>query len=186
MIQTREQLNEFLEYEKQIYVSNNVKDCFLNIIRDNKNYNIWKLIKTLRLMEFYFNNRKNNVLYMIKYQLNIRKYNKLQYKLGIELPMNVFDKGLTIYHTNGIVINGDAKVGKNCLLHGSNVIGNMGKDLSAPVIGDNVRLGAGAKVLGGITIADEVKIGSGAIVLHSCLEKGSLLVGIPAKCHSKE
>lgn len=69
------------------------------------------------------------------------------------------------------------------MLHGANVIGNMGTDLSAPVIGNNVRLGSGAKVLGNVYIADDVRIGAGAIVLHSCYKKGALLVGIPAKEH---
>lgn len=88
-----------------------------------------------------------------------------------------------IYHTNGIVVNGDARIGKNCKLHGSNVIGNMGTDLGVPTIGDNVRLGAGAKVLGNVRIADNVKIGAGAVVLHDCLEEGALLIGIPAEIH---
>ena len=89
-----------------------------------------------------------------------------------------------IYHTSGIVVNGDARIGKNCKLHGGNVIGNKGNDLKAPIIGNNVRLGTGAKILGDVYIADDVQIGAGAIVLNSCYEKGALLIGIPAKVHS--
>lgn len=83
------------------------------------------------------------------------------------------------------MVNGDARVGKNCRLHGGNVIGNKGVSLEVPVLGDNVRLGAGAKVLGGVTVADGVQIGAGAVVLHSCATRGALLVGVPAKEHAK-
>ena len=91
-----------------------------------------------------------------------------------------------IFHAQGVVVNGDVKVGKNCILHGGNVIGNMGNDLKVPVIGNNVRLGTGAKVLGDVYIADGVQIGAGAVVLDSCYEKGALLVGIPARVHKKD
>ena len=53
--------------------------------------------------------------------------------------------------------------------------------MAAPVIGNNVDIGVGAKIIGDITIADDVKIGAGAVVTKSCLEKGATLVGIPAK-----
>lgn len=61
-----------------------------------------------------------------------------------------------------------------------------GNDLKVPVIGNNVRLGTGAKVLGDVYIADGVQIGAGAVVLDSCYEKGALLVGIPARVHKKD
>ena len=50
-----------------------------------------------------------------------------------------------------------------------------------PVIGNNVRLGAHAQILGDVFIADDVKIGAGAAVINSCYEKGATLVGVPAK-----
>lgn len=78
-------------------------------------------------------------------------------------------------------MNGYTRVGKNCKLHGSNCIGNDGKTLAAPVIGDNVRLGVGAKVIGDIHIADNVTIAAGAVVIHSCEIKGATLAGVPAK-----
>ena len=47
-------------------------------------------------------------------------------------------------------------------------------------IGNNVDIGIGAKILGGIEIADNIKIGANAVVVKSELEKGKTLVGIPA------
>lgn len=51
------------------------------------------------------------------------------------------------------------------------------------MIGDNVYLGPGAKIFGGIYIADGCKIGANAVVNKSCKEKNGILVGIPAKNH---
>lgn len=184
MISTKEQLKKCLEKEKELYVlpatlSRKIRNLLLGgpaILR-------WRYIKTYRKLEYYYCNRNKSIIYAIMNLFYARKFNGLGFKLGIELERGVFDEGLMIYHTNGIVVNGDAKIGKNCILHGANVIGNMGNDLNAPVIGDNVRLGTGAKVLGKVYIADNVQIGAGAIVLHSCYEKGALLIGVPAKVY---
>lgn len=50
-----------------------------------------------------------------------------------------------------------------------------------PKIGDNVMIGAGAKIIGGVTIADRIKIGTGAVVAKSFLASGTTIVGVPAK-----
>ena len=96
--------------------------------------------------------------------------------IGVEIPENVFDEGLIIHHNGNIVVNGSAKVGKNCQLHGDNCIGNVGKENR-----NNVEIGVGAKVIGGITLADNIKIGANAVVTQSFYEDGITLVGIPAR-----
>ncbi|NHQ68895.1 serine acetyltransferase, partial [Elizabethkingia miricola] len=55
----------------------------------------------------------------------------------------------------------------------------------SPIIGDNVDIGQGAQILGGITIADGVRIGAGSIVTKSVFEENVTIVGIPAKIISK-
>lgn len=182
MITTKEQLKEYLKIEKDLYVPS--KSSIRNYILSGPDIYRWKYIKAYRKLEYYYNNRNKNVVYAILNLHYARKFNRIGFKLGIELNRNVFEEGLMIYHTSGIVVNGDARIGKNCKLHGGNVIGNKGNDLKAPIIGNNVRLGTGAKILGDVYIADDVQIGAGAIVLNSCYEKGALLIGIPAKVHS--
>lgn len=73
-------------------------------------------------------------------------------------------------------------MGKNCIFHGDNCIGNNGKNSECPRLGNNVRLGVGAKVIGGIRIADNVTIAAGAVVVDSCLIENAVLAGVPAKC----
>ena len=102
-------------------------------------------------------------------------------KLGITIWHNCVDEGLRIWHYGDIIINGHAKIGKNFQLHGGNCIGNKGTGFyEAPIIGDNVEIGVGAKVIGDIKIADNVVIGAGAVVIHDINEKGVIAVGIPA------
>ena len=181
MIETKQDLREFLAYEKPLYKSSSsrIQCVFSKLKAELKTYR-WKYIKYLRKAEYYYYHRKDNVFSLIMYIYYARKKNKLGLKLNLDVKEYVFDKGLVIHHTGAIVVNSCAKVGKNCILHGNNVIGNMGENTGAPTIGDNVRLGIGAKVLGDVYIADGVQIGAGALVIHSCYEKGALLTGVPA------
>ena len=101
---------------------------------------------------------------------------------GIELPCEVeVGDGFRIDHQGGIVISGYAKIGKNCVVRNGVTIGLARvDDPVAPVIGDNVDIGAGAKLLGRITIGNNVRIGANAVVLTD-IPSGSVAVGIPAR-----
>ena len=79
----------------------------------------------------------------------------------------------------GVVIGETAEVGDNCTIYHGVTLGGTGKDTLKrhPTIGNNVMVGAGAKVLGPINITDDVKIGAGAVVVKECLIKGATIVG---------
>lgn len=96
---------------------------------------------------------------------------------GIRLPIECkIGKGLRIWHFGGIFININAVIGENCTLRHGVTIGNRYNDQVAPVIGDNVEIGAYAQVLGGITIGDNCKIGALTVVLDS-MPEGATAVG---------
>ena len=100
------------------------------------------------------------------------------YRYSLHIPPHTCGKGLNIAHCGPIVINDGARIGNNLRIHvGASIGANKGE---APRIGDNVYIGPGAKVFGGITIADGVKIGANAVVNKECLLDGAVLVGIPA------
>jgi serine O-acetyltransferase len=101
---------------------------------------------------------------------------------GIEIPCEAeVGTGFRIDHQGGIVISGYARIGKNCVVRNGVTIGlSRTDDPAAPVIGDNVDIGTGAKLLGRITIGDNVKIGANAVVLTD-IPANSTAVGIPAK-----
>ena len=82
-------------------------------------------------------------------------------------------------HPNGIVIHPEAVIGFNCLFFQQVTIG-MGSKPGLPILGGDVEVGAGAKILGGIRIGDHVKIGANAVVLTD-VPDGATAVGIPAR-----
>ena len=97
----------------------------------------------------------------------------------MHIPLNVFDKGLRIMHLGPILVNEKAVVGKNCCLHMNTAI--VSSENKEPVLGDNVWLGFGSCVLGGVTIANYVAIGAGAVVNKSVEEENIVVAGVPAK-----
>lgn len=93
-----------------------------------------------------------------------------------------FGQGFVIMHPYGVVINSAAKGGKNIVIESGVVIGaaRNGLPVKAPILGDNIFIGAGAKILGEIKIGSNVKIGANAVVLDD-VPDGATVVGIPAK-----
>ncbi len=99
-------------------------------------------------------------------------------RLGFEIPRGVFGPGLSIAHHGTITVNGEAAVGRNCRIDTSTTIGDVRGE--APVIGDDVYIGSGARILGGVKIGDEVAIGANAVVIEDVPERVTV-GGIPAK-----
>lgn len=180
MIKTRKQLRNCIEKEKALYSKDNNKDNALLFMTNNHVLSIRKFVMLMRKSEYYYNNRKNPFSFMF-YLFYERRKNTFGNKLGFYICNNTFEPGLQIFHHGSIIVNGYARIGADCKLHGDNCIGNDGTSMKAPVIGKNVDIGIGAKIIGDIYIADNVKIGAGAIVVKSCFKEGAILVGVPAK-----
>jgi serine O-acetyltransferase len=105
---------------------------------------------------------------------------------GIELPCEVqIGRNFIIDHFGGIIISGYAKFGDNCRIRNGVVVGlKRIEEKVAPVIGDNVDIGAGAKLLGPIRIGNNVLIGANAVVLCD-VPDDSIAVGVPAQVKSR-
>lgn len=174
------QLKEVLSTEKENYPNN-----WFDYISCNQRVYNWRFIKLLRKCEFYRYKFEHSHMphWKAMYYIARTRKNWLGVFIGVEVPECCFDEGLIIHHCGSIVVNGSSVIGKNCQLHGDNCIGNIGRGVltNCPHIGDNVDIGVGAKVLGGIYIADNIKIGANAVVTKSFEESGITIVGIPAK-----
>jgi serine O-acetyltransferase len=120
----------------------------------------------------------------------LRKFLSLIYKVlfkvvqvaaGIELPCEVaIGRNLVIDHFGGIVVSGYARFGDDCRIRNGVVVGLKNvREPCAPQIGNNVDIGAGAKILGNIRIGNNVTIGANAVVLCD-VPDDSLAVGVPA------
>ena len=102
---------------------------------------------------------------------------------GIEIhPGATIGKGLFIDHGSGVVIGETAVIGDNCTIYQGVTLGGTGKHHGKrhPTLGNNVMIGAGAKVLGPFRVGDNTKIAAGAVVLKE-IPENSTAVGIPAK-----
>lgn len=102
---------------------------------------------------------------------------------GIEIhPGATIGKSLFIDHGMGVVIGETAVIGDNCLIYQGVTLGGTGKDKGKrhPTIGNNVLVGAGAKVLGPFTVGNNVKIAANAVVLKP-LPDNCTAVGVPAR-----
>ncbi len=180
-VKTKKELKETIKYEKKIYLGKTLKARIKERFTRYRLWSIFQYLKALRRAEYYFNKKSNNVYFEIRYLLAERKKNKIGNKLGIEICNNSVEKGLFICHSGSIVINGEARIGKDCILHGDNCIGNDGSNSEAPIIGDNVDIGVGAKIIGDVKIANDTVVGAGAVVVNSFENPGSVIVGVPAK-----
>lgn len=102
---------------------------------------------------------------------------------GIEIhPAAKIGKRLFIDHGMGVVIGETTEIGDDCTIYQGVTLGGTGKDVGKrhPTLGNNVMVGAGAKVLGPVYIGSNSKIAANAVVLHPVTEN-STAVGIPAK-----
>lgn len=103
----------------------------------------------------------------------------LYYVHGLELEIGAdIGGGLYIAHPRGVVMVA-SRIGRNCSVI-ANVTVGMRNEYAFPNIGDDVFIGAGARVLGNIEIGDGAKIGANAVVIND-VPAGATVVGIPAK-----
>lgn len=118
-------------------------------------------------------------------RLMLRRY---QIKYGFQISAKTeIDGGLYLGHWGAIVVNPNAKIGKNCNLAQGVTIGqtNRGERKGVPEIGDNVWIGANAVIVGGITIGNNVLVAPNAYV-NEDVEDNSIVIGNPMKVIKSE
>ena len=109
-------------------------------------------------------------------------------RTGIEIhPAAKIGRGVFIDHGMGVVIGETAEVGDNCVIYQGVTLGGTGKDRGKrhPTLGDNVMVGAGAKILGPFRVGDNSKIAANAVVLEE-IPPNSTAVGVPARLVRRE
>ena len=106
-----------------------------------------------------------------------------RFRTGIEIhPGAKIGKGLFIDHGMGVVIGETAEIGDYCLLYQGVTLGGTGKEHGKrhPTLGNNVMVGAGAKVLGSFKIGNNVRIAANAVVLEP-IPDNCTAAGVPAR-----
>jgi serine O-acetyltransferase len=98
---------------------------------------------------------------------------------GIELGSHItLGEGVFFVHPVGVVIGGNSRIGNRVRFYGSNTVGSAHDD-GYPTLGDDVWVGAGARILGPITVGARSRIGANAVVVTN-IPPDSVAVGIPA------
>jgi serine O-acetyltransferase len=115
-----------------------------------------------------------SLLYKIAYKV-------VQVVTGIDLPCEAMvGRNFIIDHFGDIIVSGYAKFGDNCRIRNGVSVGLRRVEMPcAPTIGNNVDIGAGAKLLGAIAIGDNVLIGANAVVVTD-VPSDSIAMGVPA------
>lgn len=80
----------------------------------------------------------------------------------------------------GVVVNDNAKIGKNCVVGAGTVIGGKSTSIGAPNIGDNVVIGANSTIIGNVNIGNNSVVGAGAVVVKN-IPPNTIYAGNPAK-----
>lgn len=176
-------IRQIIKKEKKSYLESlSFRNQMIYVITRNQIWMRYRFLKHARLYSFYSQCVSNGKKICKPLKIyHLCKKNILGYRLNYEIDTKNIGEGLYLCHNGPIVINPNAVVGDNCILHGDNCIGNDGKTNRCPIIGNNVEIGVGAKVLGEIVIANNIIIGAGSIVVSSFEEEGITIAGVPAR-----
>ncbi|MDF1618121.1 serine O-acetyltransferase [Petrocella sp. FN5] len=172
-VKSKEDLKAFLKVEKEKY---NASRFTIPFFEFRERQILWRHNSLLRRAEYHRN--QGHSIRANYYKLRLKS---LQNKYGIHIPINCFDQGLKIMHLGPILVNQDAKIGRDCSIHINTSIVAGGRDSGVPLIGNNVVIGIGAVILGGIRLADYMAIGANAVVNKSFNEENITVAGVPAK-----
>lgn len=153
--------------KKEIFIEDGAEPSTLRMLfTDGTSANVF-----YRIMCF-FGRHKFLVPFSLFFQHINRIYNGCV--IGVKFEAK---SGFVLMHPIGVVINSSTKVGNNITVESGVVIGSE-KGLS-PCLGNNIFIGAGAKIIGNVTIGDNVKIGANAVVVKDIPDNCTAL-GIPA------
>ena len=189
MIRTKQDLEYYLSEDRRVYGKkkpSSLKDHIVNWLFPDRNYDF---MVCLRHLEYHTNLVIANAVcegWGKWHKIRTLYYNKMHARLramtGIELNPNCAGPGLHISHGK-VVISSKAHLGRNCKVYSDVTIGGQGRydRNGAPIIGDRVYIGTGARILGNIRIADDVVIGANAVVTKDILEPNTTWGGIPAR-----
>lgn len=145
----------------------------LDIINRNSADKIWKIRE-----------RANDSKGIAHLYYTYRYYSKLE-KVNSEIPLSAYFESTPVFPhgIKGIFVSSGAKIGRNCVIFQQVTIGsNTIKDsqgFGAPCIGNNVFIGAGAKIVGGVHIGNNVRIGANCIVVCDIPENCTVVLEKP-------
>ena len=186
MITSKVILKEYIAADK----SRNMVNCsrkylliapFLSlfgVVRES--FYVRKYLLVLRKLEYYINVRTHfggGYLMRIYYTI---KWKRLSNKYGIYIHPNTVGKGLYIPHFNGGIQLNCISMGDFCSVSSGVVVGNKGSQDNRAIIGNNVGLTIGCKVIGKVVLGNNVIVAPNSVVIKD-VPDNAIVSGIPAK-----
>jgi hypothetical protein len=141
----------------------------------------FKYNKYWKMREYVVDPKKKNKIKKMLYLYKIKKsdaFNLCSFGTNINFGASFETPPILPHGPKGIIVNEKCKVGINCVIFHQVTIGN--KDGKSPIIGDNVVIYPGAKVIGDVKIGNNVVIGPNSVVISDVAD-GSIVVGIPGR-----
>lgn len=171
-INSKDDFIEFITYESNKYGRKNSR-CPVIAVKENDI--LYKFNYLLRKTEYMVNcNKIQKSFWKLRLRLFENKYN-------INIPINVFDKGLKLIHVGTRLVNGRAIIGKDCVMHINTAIVAGGTNSGAPRLGNNIIMGIGSTLCGNIDVGDNIAVGGHAFVNKSFPDGNLTIAGIPAQ-----
>lgn len=170
---SKKDLLDWLGYEKANYQAHgNITLLFPIAERDI----LYKHNYILRHAEYHTNN--NHKIRSFLWRIFLLRY---QNKYAIHIPINTCGKGLKIMHVGPVLINGNAYIGSDCSFHINTALVAGGNNDNVPEIGNEIIMGIGSVVVGGVKLANKIAVGANSVVTKSFTEEDITIAGIPAK-----
>lgn len=179
---------KFKEYKYFIYSSlyrYRKKFTFLVLIKELIIGEGFKYIFWMRTLNYIISVPILKILFYIPVKFILRRQT---YKFGISIPANAnIGPGFFIGHFGTIIVHEKTIIGSNCNISQGVTLGrsNRGEKKGSPVLGDNVYIGPGVKIIGNVKIGNNVAVGANSVVTKD-IENDSVVVGVPGKVISKK
>jgi serine O-acetyltransferase len=125
----------------------------------------------------------SNILYKRKIPVIpwlIKSFIRIVFSAVIPYSAEIGKNTVIAYCGLGTVIHWGAKIGENCIIQSGVTIGGTSHKTIRPIIGNNVLIGTGAKIIGAVKIGDNVVVGANAVVVKD-IPSNCVVAGVPAK-----
>ena len=148
----------------------------------NESYMVVCLLRALRYHEYYTNlcSKHNNLINSILLRYYTIKHHRLEIKYGIKLGVNVLGYGVYIPHVNSCIMIDCLSIGNYCSLNAGVVIGRNHTIDQSPIIGDNVTVCLGSKIVRRVKIGNNVIVAPNSVVIED-VPDNCIVSGVPAK-----
>lgn len=138
-----------------------------------------RFLRVLRNTEYFYNNRQNSLLHRILYILWRIHLKRVSFRYKIYVGLNTCGPGLRIVHISGGVHLNCIKIGENFTVSSGVIVGKKGDNEHRAVIGDNVELAIGSKVIGKVNIGNNVIVAPNSVVIKD-VPSDVAVSGVPA------